>query len=122
MLILFVIGPCVTIQVEFANSAKELRRKQCGVAQTYTLRQGESTFGKPYWISSDGKKAIWYAPNTKWLISGTQDRGSTNAEVISPSGYSSPVDQSIKWKWYDNDNRKWMPYTTEITVICSSGK
>ena len=110
--------------MEFANSATELRRKQCGMAETYTLRKGETTNGKSDWISSDGKKSIWYSKSTTmWMVGFTNKRGIDDAELLSPVGYSSPVGQSMKWMWTDNYNGgKWSPYTTDIRVICSNGK
>ena len=122
MLILFVIGPCATIQVEFASSANDLRRKQSGVPGTYTLRQGKSTNGKPDWISSDGKYAIWWMNlyGGKWYIAEVVHRGANIADLLSPAGYSSP-DQGMKWQWYDH-TAKWMPATDDISVICSNGK
>ena len=73
--------------------------------------------GRYYWISVDGKQAIWYDPNyNNWKIGSKGNLGSSTAGLKSIYATACPSDDGNKWKFVKDGN--WIDAGNDAQVAC----
>jgi hypothetical protein len=110
--------PCLTIQVIFEKNTELHRLHGDVIDGTYTLREGETTNGKPDWVHSGEEYAMWYGSWGHWIIGLVSDRGENGGTIVSLryTELSSPLKET-EWQYYVS-NRNTFETTMDIAMVC----